>query len=128
MKPNVFHVEKIKACRDEADSLIKGMNAAVAGTDPDKASDVVENVHQNPDSSLIERAVASALSLQQQNRIEEAIEKWHSIANITEGIDDERAAEAWFSVGYLTSPYNVKGENFAVSNCCTSNKAIELKL
>ena len=106
------YVEEIKARRDEADSLVKGMNAEVVGDDPDKASEVVENVQQNPDSSPIDRAVAAALSLQQQNRTEEAIEKWCSIANITEGIDDERAALAWISVGYLVSSKDMDGDDF----------------
>ena len=95
------YVEEIKARRDEADSLVKGMNAEVVGDDPDKASEVVENIQQNPDSSPIDKAVAAALSLQQQNRDEEAIEKWRSIANIVEETDSELAARAWFSVGYL---------------------------
>ena len=95
------YLEEIKARRDEADSLVEGMNAEVVGDDPDKASEVVENVQQNPDSSPIDRAVAAALSLQQQNRSEEAIEKWRSIANIVEETDSELAARAWFSVGYL---------------------------
>lgn len=97
------NLEEIKARRDEADSLIKGMNAEVADDDPSKASEVVKNVQQNPDSSLIDRAVSEAILLQRQNRTDEAIEKWHSIANITEGIDDERAAQSWFSIGYLLS-------------------------
>ena len=121
------YVEEIKASRDEADSLIKGMDAKVAAADPDRASDVVKDILQNPDSSLIEQAIAAALSFQQQSRIEEAIEKWRSIANITEGTDDERAAEAWFSVGYLTSPRNVEGEDFAGA-IAAYNKAIELNL
>ena len=94
-------LEQIKARRDEADSLVKGMNAEVVGDDPDKASEVVENIQQNPDSSPIDRAVAAALSLQQQNRTEEAIEKWNSIANVVEGTDNELAARAWFSIGFL---------------------------
>ena len=95
------YVEEIRARRDEAESLVKGINAEVAGDDPDKASEVVENVQQNPDSSPIDRAVAAALSLQQQNRTEEALEKWNSIANVVEGDDNELAARAWFSIGYL---------------------------
>ena len=95
------YLKEIKARRDEADSLVKGMNAEVVGDDPDKASEVVENIQQNPDSSPIDRAVAAALSLQQQNRTEEALEKWRSIANIVEETDSELAARAWFSVGYL---------------------------
>ena len=71
--------------------------------------------------------VSEAILLQQQNRTGEAIEKWRSIANITEGTDNERAAEAWFSVGYLTSPKNVKGEDFEEA-IDAYDKAIELNL
>ena len=96
------YVEEIKARRDEANSLVKGADA-FTGTDPDKASEVVEGVQRNPDSSPIDRSVAAALLLQRQNRIEEAIEKWNSIANVVEGTDNELVARACFSVGYLTS-------------------------
>ena len=102
------YLKETKVSRDEADSLVKGINAEIAGADPDKTSEVVENVQQNPKSSLIERAVVAALLLQLQNRIEEAIEKWNSIANIVEGTDNELAARAWFSVGYLTATNSVE--------------------
>ena len=97
------NLEEIKARRGEADSLVEGMNAKVAGSDPDKASEVVENVQQNPESSLIDRSVAAALSLQQNKQIDEAIKKWRSIANVVEGINRELEAQAWFSIGYLSS-------------------------
>ena len=119
------YVEEIKAKRDEADSSLKGMSAEVAGDNPDKASEVVENIQQNPDSTLINQAVAVAISLQQQSKVEEAIEKWRSIANIAEGTDNELAARAWFSVGYLTSPKNTPGEDFEEA-VKAYDKAIEL--
>lgn len=106
------YVEEIRAKRDEADSSLKGINAKIAGDDPDKASEVVESVKQNPDSTLINQAVAVAISLQQQSKVKEAIEKWRSIANTAEGTDNDLAARAWFSVGYLTSPKNTPGEDF----------------
>ena len=96
------YVEEIKARRDEADSLLR-MNAEDVGDDPDKASEAVENVQQNPDSSPIDRAVAAALSLQQNKQIDEAIKKWRSIANVVEGINRELEAQAWFSIAYLSS-------------------------
>ena len=95
------YVEEIKAHRDEADSLIKEINAEVASADPGKPSEVVKSVQQNPESSPIDRTVSEAILLQQQNRTDEAIEKWRSIANITEGTDKERATQSWFSIGYL---------------------------
>ena len=95
------YVEEIKAHRDEADSLIKEINAEVASADPGEPSEVVKSVQQNPESSPIDRTVSEAILLQQQNRTDEAIEKWRSIANITEGTDKERATQSWFSIGYL---------------------------
>lgn len=97
------YVQEIKRSRDDAASLVKEINAEVAGENPEKADKVVRNVQQNPNSTLIEKAVAAAISLQQRNKIEEAINKWTSIANVLEGIDNELASGAWFSVGYLRS-------------------------
>ena len=94
-------VEGIEAKREEADSLLKGMNAETTHNDPDKASEVVEAVQQNPAASLIDRARADAISLQQQGKVEEAIEKWRSIANVAGEADIQLQAQAWFSVGYL---------------------------
>ena len=95
------HLEDIKKSRAKADSLVKGINAEAAGANPDKASEAVESVQQNPDSSPIDRAVADALLLQQQGKIEKAIEKWRAVALVAEGRDNDLAARAWFSVGYL---------------------------
>ena len=97
------YVQQIRKSRDEASSLLKEINAEVAGKDPEKASKMIENVQQNSDSTLIDKAVAAAVSLQQQDKIEEAIEKWTSIANVSEEIDNDLAARAWFSVGFLIS-------------------------
>ena len=52
-------------------------------------------------SPLLDRAIARAYSLQDEGKIEEAIGKWRAIAHVAEGIDNELAAHAWFSVGYL---------------------------
>lgn len=93
-------VEEIKAKRDEAESLV-GMTAETVGEDPDKTRKAAEDVQEDPKASLIDRAIADAVLLQEQEKIDEAIEKWHSIANITEEINKELGSHAWFSVGYL---------------------------
>ena len=56
---------------------------------------------QTPNLSFIDRAIADAYTLQRDEKIDQAIEKWRSIANIAEGMDEVLAARAWFSVGYL---------------------------
>ena len=62
---------------------------------------------QNSELSVIDKAIADASMLQQNGAIEDAIEKWCSIANIVEETDSDLAARAWFSVGYL---YSQEGE------------------
>lgn len=56
---------------------------------------------QTPNLSFIDKAIADAYTLQRDEKIDQAIEKWRSIANIAEGMDEVLAARAWFSVGYL---------------------------
>ena len=65
------------------------------------AQSELEEIKTTLDKIRIDREVSEAILLQQQNRTDEAIEKWRSIANITEGTDDGRAAQSWFSIGYL---------------------------
>ena len=115
-------VDQIKAKRDEAESLLKDITAETVRNDPDKASEVVETVQQNSAASLIARATAAAISFQQQGEIEQAIEKWGSIANVAEGVDSQLQARAWFSVGYL----HAEEDNWeAAIDAC--DKALDLK-
>ena len=69
--------------------------------DPEKARQATQEVRENPRADLVDKAVAAALSLQQEGKRDEAIEKWRGIAKVAEGNDDDLAARAWFSVGYL---------------------------
>ena len=80
---------------------IREMNAQIAADAPEKAKQVVANIRENPEASLIEKAIARAVSLQQQGKRNDAIEKWRAVAHVAEGIDNDQAARAWFSVGYL---------------------------
>lgn len=68
-----------------------------------------------PDANLIDIAVTEALTLQQNGRIKEAIEKWEAIANLVENTDRNQAARAYFSVGYLYSNYGTKIHNGSTS-------------
>ena len=68
---------------------------------PEKANEVARSVRENPAATLVERAIANAISLQRSENFEAAIEKWRSIANIVDRTDDELGSRAWFSVGYL---------------------------
>ena len=96
------YAKDIERMHGYAQVLLKDMDAEAVRNDPDKASEAVETVQQNPVASPIDRAIAAAISLQQQGEIEQAIEKWRSIANVAEGGDIQLQARAWFSVGYLS--------------------------
>ena len=88
----------------------------------EKLDRIQKAVEQNPKVSLIEKSITDAYVLQRVEKIEEAIEKWHSIANIAEGNDNDLASKALTSVGYLCVKEG-KGKH----GLSALNKAIELK-
>ena len=88
----------------------------------DRLDKIQKAIEQNPKASLIEKAIADAYMLQRGERIEEAIEKWRSIANITEGNDNRLASRGLVSVGYLC----VK-EGMGEHALSALNKAIDLE-
>lgn len=118
------HLEDIKKSRDKVDSLVKGMTAENAGVNPQKTSEIVENIQQNPEASLVDKTVAAALSFQQLHRVDEAIKKWRAIANFVEESDNDLAARAWFSVGYLLQSKDEPDLNAVVR---AYGKALSLK-
>ena len=89
--------------------------------DPDKATEVekaIRDIQSDPEPSFIDKVIAEIYTLQRNSRVEKAIEKWRSVANIAEGIDNGRASEAWLSIAYLLP----KGED----QFTAYNKAIAL--
>ena len=96
-------VERIRRTEEQANHAVERLSISTAqdaatSNDLQWLADLVSGLIQATD---IDRATADALRLQRQGDTKAAIEKWRSIANIIEGIDDKRAARAWFSVGYL---------------------------
>ena len=78
--------------------------ANVLSSDPDQtrqAEETLQEVQQRPAASVLDRAIGEAVSLQRAGRIDDAIEKWRSIANVTEGSAPDIAALAWLSIGSL---------------------------
>ena len=78
----------------DAESIGKNLAAALREA---------ENVQEDPTASPIDQAIAAAVQLQGQAKIEAAIEMWRYIAHVAEGVDSQLQARAWFSVGYLHS-------------------------
>ena len=110
-----YHAEEAERGRDKVDEILQGITAETAADDPEKARQVVADVLENPEASPIDKAIADAISLQQQGRVDDAIEKWRAIAQVVEGSDNDLAALAWFSVGYLLQDRDLEGCIFA--NC-----------
>ena len=114
-------LEEIKKIRDKSHDIFQGLTAKTAADEPEKANQAVANVRENPTASLTDKAIANALSLQEQGKRNEAIEKWRAIAHIAEGSDNDLAARAWFSVGYLVIDESLE-------DCISANdRAISLK-
>ena len=117
-------VEEIKTKRHEAESLMEGMNAQTVTDDPDdsgEANQAVKDVLRNPGASLIARAIANAISLQKRGKRDDAIEKWRAVAHVAEESDNDLAARAWFSVGYLRWDKNPEDCIFAYDQAIRLN-------
>ena len=94
-------VKEIEKTRDKADEIVRGMTAETAAGNPEEAKQAVLSVRENPRASLVDEAIANAISLQQQGKRDNAIEKWRAIAHIAEGSDNDLAVRAWLSIAYL---------------------------
>ena len=62
---------------------------------------IMEAVKGDSAASLMDKAILDAYILQRSKRFKEAINKWHSIANIAERHDKHLAANAFFSAAYI---------------------------
>ena len=122
---HLLHTERLlqdmKKINEEATDIFKGMHAMSVAANPTEATRTVKNVQNNPYASLIDKAIADAVSLQRQNKREDAIAKWRAIAEIMKEFDHELTARAWFSVAYLISDEDV------ASQISSYDRAIQLK-
>ena len=95
------HLKEIVNIRAKSDVILQSLNAETVADNPEKAKQTVESVQNNPEASPLDKAVARAVYLQNQDRVKDAIEKWRAVAHIAEESDNDLAARSWFSVGYL---------------------------
>ena len=83
---------------------------------------LLQTIQQEPGTSVIDKAIVEAVRLRQAGETDEAIKQWSSIANISEGIDNDKAAAAFFALGTIKS--NLGRHEEAISD---ANEAIGLK-
>ena len=132
-KRAAVYLERIKENLDQSDRLVDRITSNLTSsrpTDPRFASRVadpaeierigkaVQAVRSSADAPFLDKVVADAYVLQRAGRLPEATEKWRAIASLAEGTDNDLAARAWFSVGYL-----LEGDQAIVAY----DKAIALK-
>ena len=120
-------VEEIEQNRDKSHELLQNMTAEEAASNP-ATQEQAEAISNDPDASLLDRAVARAISLQKEGKTEDAITIWRGIAHTTEGIDNNLAADAWVSVGYLLSQEeSVAGDEINLEEVLSAyNEALRL--
>ena len=122
------HAERIEALQGNAVADVQRirdlMTAEVAAQNPAEANQAVKDARENPEASLTDKAIADAVSLQQQGKRADAIEKWRAIAHVVEGSDNDLAARAWFSVGYLALDEDPKGSVLANDRAIRLNPAL----
>lgn len=68
---------------------------------PLTSENVLQKVQEDPEASVIDKAIVSALTLQQEGKVDEAIKKLSAIANTLEGIDNDKTAEIFFARGVV---------------------------
>ena len=77
------------------------LTAELAAKNPKKAKEVAESLRKDPQATDIDKTIVEAISLQRQRKFKEATEKWRRVAKIAEGINNNLAARARASIGYL---------------------------
>ena len=112
------HLIEIRKNMEIAQEHVEDLKNLTVDESPDKASQATEDVQNN---SEMNRAMAAAAIFERRGETEKAIEKWQAIANIAEGSDDDLAAKAWFSIGFVIA-------NQSLEKCISAySQAIRLK-
>ena len=116
-------VSEVGAESDEAMQMTREvLSAEVFASNDEEFENNLRDFEQIPNLSFVDKAMVEAYKLQKDDSIEEAVQKWRSIANIVNENDKNLAARAWNSVGYLLSELERTEE--AIS---AYDKAIEMK-
>lgn len=101
-------VEKIEEHLTQSKAHLREMTS-IDTSDPEKAPEIekaIQDVQSDPDPSFIDQVLTDIYTLQRNGRVEDAVEKWRSIANIAEGTDNNLASRAWLSIAYLLPERN----------------------
>lgn len=99
------------------------LSAEVFASNDEEFEKILRDFEQIPNLSFVDKAMVEAYKLQKDHRIEEAVQKWRSIAIIVDENDKNLAARAWNSVGYLFSRQGDRAEDAILAY----DRAVEMK-
>lgn len=117
-------VSEVRAESDEAMQRTReALSAEVFASNDEEFEKILRDFEQIPNLSFVDKAMVAAYKLQKDDRIEEAVQKWRSIAIIVEEVDKNLAARAWNSVGYLLSKQDDRAEDAILAY----DRAVEMK-
>lgn len=86
---------------EETNQYIQRERHEVSSDKAEQARELGQEEEQIFDEPSFAQAISDALTLEQEGKIEEAIEKWRSIAKDAEGSYNDLAASAWFYIATL---------------------------
>ena len=124
------HLKDIQAQKEIAEKVVSELSSGditklvQPGTSevPPEARGLLQTIQRDPGASVIDSAIIDAVRLRQEGKTDDAIEKWSSIANISEGIDNDIAAAAFYARGTIKN--NLSRNEEAISDL---NEAIRLR-
>ena len=64
------------------------------------------DIERDSDASRVDKARARAWRFQDEGKVDKAIQEWRKVADYMEGDNNNLAARAWFSIGYLHNTKN----------------------
>ena len=94
-------LKSVEESASAAKTNLRYIDAILAINNHDRAEYIASRIRRDPTASALDRVVADALLFQDEGQLNLAIEKWRYVANASEGVDNEVASGAWFSVGQL---------------------------
>ncbi len=124
------YLKDIKAQKEIAEKVVSELTSEdiskfVQSGTPEVSPEIesiLRSIQLEPGTSVIDKAIVEAVRFQQAGKTDDAINQWSSIANISEGIDNDIAAGAFFARGSIKSSLGRHEE--AISD---ANEAIRLK-
>ena len=124
------YLKDIQAQKKIAEEVVSGLTSGditklvQPGTSevPPEVRELLQTIQRDPGASVIDKAIVEAFRLQQEGKMDDAIKKWDSIVNISEGVDNDIAAAAFFARGSLKT--NLDRHEEAISDV---NEALRLR-